>query len=29
LKGSMLSGPWKENEKHIFPSSHFPPTNFT
>jgi hypothetical protein len=37
LKGSMLSGlwkvplvggQWKEKEKHIFPSSHFPPNKF-
>jgi hypothetical protein len=24
-----LGGQWKVKEKHLFTSSHFPPTNFT
>jgi hypothetical protein len=24
----MLGGQWKEKEKHLLTSSHFPPTNF-
>jgi hypothetical protein len=28
-KTPLLGGQWKEKEKHIFTSSHCPPTNFT
>jgi hypothetical protein len=28
-KVPMLHGQWKEKEKHIFTSSHFPPTKCT
>jgi hypothetical protein len=27
-KVPMLGGQWKKKEKHLFTSSHFPPTNF-
>jgi hypothetical protein len=27
-KVPMLDGQWKEKEKHLFPSSHFPPNKF-
>jgi len=28
MEGSMLGGQWKVKEKHLFTSSHFPPTKF-